>query len=117
MWKTSFFQQDSAICHTKCEAMVLLQTQFPGRVIHRFGDQDWPPRSCDLSSMDFFLWERRRMSANKPETVDRLKEKIRRVIGEIHPYLCEKVIHNFNKRITLCQSVSGGHLPDVVFYV
>ena len=29
---------------------------FPGPVLSRFGDQNWPPRSCDLTSLDFFLW-------------------------------------------------------------
>ena len=26
-----------------------------GRVLSRFGDQNWPPRSCDLTLLDFFL--------------------------------------------------------------
>lgn len=114
-----FFQQDGATCHTARETMVLLQTKFPGRVISRFGDQHWPPRSCDLTPMDFFLWGyvKEKVYANKPETVEHLKEEIRRVIGEIQKHLCENVIQNFNNRITLCHRFRGGHLPDVVFHV
>lgn len=114
-----FFQQDGATCHTAHETMVLLRTKFPDRVISRFGDQNWPPRSCDLTPMDFFLWGylKGKVYANKPRTVEHLKEEIRRVIGEIEQPLCENVIENFKKRLTLCQRMRGGHLPDVLFHV
>ena len=29
---------------------------FASRVLSRFGDQNWLPRSCDLTPLDFFLW-------------------------------------------------------------
>lgn len=51
MW----FQQDGATCHTARETVELLHESFPGRVISRFGDRHWPPRSCDLTPLDFFL--------------------------------------------------------------
>jgi len=41
MW----FQQDGATCHTARETIQLLHETFPGRVLSRFGDQNWPPRS------------------------------------------------------------------------
>ena len=44
-----YFQQDGATCHTSDE-------KFPGRVISRNGDYNWPPRSCDSTPLDFFLW-------------------------------------------------------------
>ena len=50
MW----FQQDGATCHTTRANMALLQETFPGRVISRRGDINWPPRSCDLTPIDFF---------------------------------------------------------------
>ena len=52
MW----FQQDGATCHTARETTVLLRENFRGRVISRNGDQNWPPRSCDLTPCHFFLW-------------------------------------------------------------
>ena len=52
MW----FQQDNAICHTANKTIQLLHETFPGRVFSHFGDQNWLPRSCDLTSLDFFLW-------------------------------------------------------------
>ena len=38
------------------ETIRLLHETFPGRVFSRFGDQNWPPRFCDLTPLDFFLW-------------------------------------------------------------
>ena len=52
MW----FQQDDATCHTADETIQSPHETFPGRVLSRFGDQNWPPRSCDLTPLDFFLW-------------------------------------------------------------
>ena len=71
MW----FQQDGATCHTARETIQLLHQSFPGRVISRFGDQNWPRRSCDLTPLDFFLWGflKSMVYANKPTTTQALK--------------------------------------------
>ena len=52
--KNMWFQQDDAICHTTQANMALLQQAFPGRVISRRGDINWPLRSCDLTPLDVF---------------------------------------------------------------
>lgn len=41
MW----FKQEGAACHTDRETLRLLNEIFPGRVVSRFGDQNWPPRA------------------------------------------------------------------------
>ena len=51
-----YFQQDCATCYTSGKIIGLLREKFPGRVIFRNGDYKWPPRSCDLTHLDFFLW-------------------------------------------------------------
>ena len=51
-----YFQQYGAMCYTGGETIGLLREKFPGRVISRNGDYKWPPRSCDLTPLDFFLW-------------------------------------------------------------
>ena len=42
-----YFQQDGATFHTSGEIFSLLREKFPGRVIFRNGDYNWPPRSYD----------------------------------------------------------------------
>ncbi|XP_078047551.1 uncharacterized protein LOC144475472 [Augochlora pura] len=114
MW----FQQDGATCHTARETIQLLHESFPGRVISRFGDQNWPPRSCDLTPLDFFLWGflKSKVYINKPTTTHALKEEIELCINEIQPHLCKTIIENFNKRVRMCQQSLGGHLPDMLFH-
>ncbi|GFV33086.1 uncharacterized protein TNCV_4278371 [Trichonephila clavipes] len=51
-----WFQQDSATCHTACSTIYLLKDTFGDRLISRFGPVNWPPRSCDLTPLDYFLW-------------------------------------------------------------
>jgi len=115
MW----FQQDGATCHTARETMQLLHTKFPGRVISRFGEQNWPPRSCDLTPLDFFLWGyvKQKVYANDPQTIVALKDEIRRVIYELPQNLCIKVIENFIKRAKVCRAARGSHLADIIFHV
>ena len=50
-----WFQQDGAAAHTARESMQLLRKRFNGRIISRFSDINWPSRSPDLTSPDFFL--------------------------------------------------------------
>ncbi|GFV34274.1 uncharacterized protein TNCV_991951 [Trichonephila clavipes] len=50
------FQQDGATCHTARATIDLLKDMFGDRLISRFGPVNWPPRSCDLTPLDYFLW-------------------------------------------------------------
>ncbi|GFU69003.1 transposable element Tc3 transposase [Trichonephila clavipes] len=49
------FQQDGATCHTARATIDLLKDTFGDRLISRFGPVNWPPRSCDLTPLDYFL--------------------------------------------------------------
>lgn len=52
----TWFQQDGATAHTARDSMTLLREAFPQKLISRFGDIPWPPRSPDLTPMDFFFY-------------------------------------------------------------
>ncbi|CAK9806600.1 hypothetical protein ANTPLA_LOCUS4952 [Anthophora plagiata] len=92
MW----FQQDGTTCHTAHATMDLLHDIFNGMIISCFGDVNWPPRSCDLMPLDFFLWGyvKSRVYANKPQTIDALKINITNAINDIDPDLCGRIIEN-----------------------
>ncbi|GFW01034.1 uncharacterized protein LOC103524116 [Trichonephila clavipes] len=51
-----WFRQDGATCHTARATIDLLKDTFGDRLISRFGPVNWPPRSCDLTPLDYFLW-------------------------------------------------------------
>ena len=117
--KTLWFQQDGDLCHAAKETVNLLRSKFQGRIISRNCEVNWPPRSCNLTHLDYFLWGYMKSTvyANNPKTTDDLKDEIPRVILEIEPKLCTQVIDNFNKRMASCQKSLGGHLADIVFHV
>ncbi|GFS62041.1 uncharacterized protein TNCV_2593031 [Trichonephila clavipes] len=73
------FQQDGAICHTACATIDLLKNTFGDRLISRFGPVNWPPRSCDLTPLDYFLWNyvKSLVYEDKPQTLDHLEDNIR----------------------------------------
>jgi Helix-turn-helix domain (DUF4817) len=113
-----WFQQDGATCHTSRETIALLNEKFPQKVISLRGNQEWPARSCDLTPCDFFLWGfiKSKVYVNKPQTIPQLKAEIRRVINGISPDVCERVLANFNERITQCRASLGSHMADIIFH-
>ncbi|GFX34383.1 DUF4817 domain-containing protein [Trichonephila clavipes] len=80
-----WFQQDGATCHTARATIDLLKDTFGDRLISRFGPVNWPPRSCDLTPLDYFLWGcvKSLVYADTPQTLDHLEDNIRRVIADI----------------------------------
>ncbi|GFV14652.1 histone-lysine N-methyltransferase SETMAR [Trichonephila clavipes] len=60
-----WFQQDGATCHTARATIDLLKDTFGDRLISRFGPVNWPPRSCDLTPLDYFLWGYVKMSLSE----------------------------------------------------
>ncbi|GFT31848.1 transposable element Tcb2 transposase [Trichonephila clavipes] len=91
-----WFQQDGATCYTARATIDLLKNTFGDRLISRFGPVNWPPRSCDLTSLDYFLlgYVKSLVYVDKPQTFDHLEDNIRRVISDIRPQMLEKVIEN-----------------------
>ncbi|GFV62133.1 hypothetical protein TNCV_4109361 [Trichonephila clavipes] len=63
------------------------------RLISRCGPVNWPPRSCDLTPLDYFLWDyvKSLVYADKPQTLDHLEGNIRRVIADIRPKMLENL--------------------------
>ncbi|GFU99675.1 putative DD41D transposase [Trichonephila clavipes] len=56
-----WFQHDGTTCHTALSLSLslvpqsnLLKDTFGDRLISRFGPMNWPPRSCDLTPLDYF---------------------------------------------------------------
>ncbi|GFV56397.1 uncharacterized protein TNCV_855502 [Trichonephila clavipes] len=104
-----WFQQDGATCHTARATIDLLKDTFGDRLISRFGPVNWPPRSCDLTPLDYFLWGyvKSLVYADKPQTLDHLEDNIRRVIADIRPQMLEKVIENWTSRLDYIRASRG----------
>ncbi|GFV56971.1 hypothetical protein TNCV_1678521 [Trichonephila clavipes] len=112
-----WFQQDGATCHTARATIDLLKDTFGDRLISRFGPVNWPPRSCDLTPLDYFLWGyvKSLVYADKPQTLDHLEDNIRRVIADIRPQMLEKVIGNWTSRLDYIRANRGSPMPEIIF--
>ncbi|GFS79505.1 putative transposable element [Trichonephila clavipes] len=111
------FQQDGATCHTARATIDLLKDTFGDRLISRFGPVNWPPRSCDLTPLDYFLWGYVKIlvNADKAQTLDHLEDNIRRVFADIRPQMLEKVIENWTSRLDYIRASRGSHMPEIIF--
>ncbi|GFV66285.1 transposable element Tcb1 transposase [Trichonephila clavipes] len=115
-----WFQQDGSTCHTARATIDLLKDMFGDRLISRFGPVNWPPRSYDLTPLDYFLWVhwsnvKSLVYADKPQTLDHLEDNIRRVIADIRPQMLEKVIENWTSRLDYIRASRGSHMPEIIF--
>ncbi|GFX59477.1 DUF4817 domain-containing protein [Trichonephila clavipes] len=112
-----WFQQDGAACHTARATIDLLKDTLGDRLISRFGPVNWPPRSCDLTPLDYFLWGyvKSLVYADKPQTLDHLEDNIRRVIADIRPQMLEKVIENWTSRLDYIRASRGSPMPEIIF--
>ncbi|GFX41473.1 putative transposable element [Trichonephila clavipes] len=112
-----WFQQDGATSHTARATIDLLKDTFGDRLISRFGPVNWPPRSCDLTPLDYFLWDyvKSLIYTDNPQTLDHLEDSICRVIADIRPQMLEKVIENWTSRLDYIRASRGSPMPEIIF--
>ncbi|GFU92363.1 DUF4817 domain-containing protein [Trichonephila clavipes] len=112
-----WFQQDGATYHSARATIDFLKDTFGDRLISHFGPVNWPPRSCDLTPLDYFLWGyvKSLVYADKPQKLDHLEDNIHRVIADIRPQMLEKVIENWMSRLDYIRASRGSHMPEIIF--
>ena len=88
-----WFPHDGATSHTARETMDMLRNHFGEHLISLFATVNWPPKSCDITPLDYFLWGyvKSEVFRNKPATIDALEANITRVIREIPVAMYERV--------------------------
>ena len=97
--------------------MSVLRSSFPGQVISRFGDIEWPARSPDLFPLDILLWGylKGRVYRENPTTLDQLKEAIQTEIRLISPEMTSAVMKTMRKRAESCIASKGRHMKNIIF--
>ena len=106
-----WFQQDGATWHTAEATLDVLRPVFKDRIISRRADVVWPPWSCDLTPLDYYLWGavKDKCHADKPERIDALKDNIREAIGKIKLHTIDNVLKNSTDRVGYCMASRGSH--------
>ena len=92
---------------------------FPGRLVSLRGDIEWPLYSPDLNPCDFFLWGhlKERVYRESPDSLDALKDAIRRKIQAIPLEMVLRVVANFRERLQACIDEGGRQLKDHIFKI
>ena len=105
--------------HTSRQTIHLMATKFDDRIISRNSDMNLLQRSCDLTSLDYFLrsFLKSKVYANVPQISQYLKNNIRAKIEAVGHVLFERLIQNFDIRMQACKKSRGGHTNDSIFYL
>ena len=104
-----WFQQDGATCHIAKVTLDILRPVFEARIISRRADVLWLLRSCDYTPLDYYLCGavKDKCYADKSETIDALKDNIRKAIGEIQLHTIDNVLKNWTDRVGYCMTSLG----------
>ena len=94
-----WFQQTGTTAHTSVIGRDWLKSRFGSKVISHLTDFPWPPRSPDLSPLDFFLWSyvKEKVFSTRPSSIDNLKIAIREALPLIDQDTLSAVTANFEK--------------------
>ncbi|GFV46139.1 uncharacterized protein TNCV_1256951 [Trichonephila clavipes] len=94
--------QDGATSHTANPVKAfLIQTFGEDRIVSRHCRYPWPPRSPDLTPVDFWLWGylKSRVYLSGPSSLSELKDAIRREVSSIHPDVLHSTVAGFVTRL------------------
>ena len=107
MW----FQQDDATFRTVEATLDVLRPVFEDRIISHRADIVWPHRSCDLTPLNYYLWGavKDKCYADKPETINALKDNIREAIGVIQLHTIDNVFKNCTDCVGYCMTSRGNY--------
>ena len=113
-----WFQQEGAMCHTAEATLDVLRPVFENRIISHRADVVWPLWSCDLTPLDYYLWGavKDKYYADKPKTINALKDNNREAIGEIQLHTSDNVLKNWTDCVGYCMASRASHLNEITFH-
>ena len=91
---------------------------FEDRIISRRANVVWPPRSCDLTPLDYYLWGtiKNKYYSGNPETIDALKDNIREAIAEVQLHTIDNTLKKWSDRVGYCMASRGSRLNEITFH-
>lgn len=114
-----YFQQDGCPAHNTLIVRHYLNQHFPERWIGTHSHPiSWPPRSPDLTPLDFFYWGYLKNSIygyeNRPNNLDELRVKINEVSHAIPADMLLNVQRSFYDRMGYCLAQEGGIFENLL---
>ena len=108
---------EGAMCRTAEATLDVLRPVFEDRIISHRVDVVWPPWSCDLTPLDYYLWRavKDKCYADKSVTIDALKNNFREAFGEIQLNTIDTGLKNCIDRIGYCMASRVSDLNEIIF--
>lgn len=109
-----YFQQDGATAHTAHATIEFLQRYFNNnRLISR---NRWPPRSPDLTPLDFFLFGYLKNTVFKTplHTLPELQDAITNAVNSVTEEMIRNVFNSLKTRINVCLQNEGSHFEHML---
>ncbi|CAF3178865.1 unnamed protein product [Rotaria sp. Silwood2] len=105
---------DGAPPHYAQPVRQFLHETFPDRWIGRRAPIEWPVRSPDLTSTDFFLWPMIKDSfyVTKPENIHALKDAITTEMQRLPEDLCRRACQSVSKGLQLCKNLQDENIEQ-----
>ena len=108
--RNMWYQQDGAGPHFANIVKDFLNNTYAGRWIGRAGSINWPPRSPDLTPLDFFLWGyvKQKVYSTEIDTVETLRQRIIAAFEAVKEQgVCENVRNSTIRRLQTCIETEG----------
>ena len=104
--------QDGTPPHFSCFVTDVSNERFPDVWMGRGGPIPWPPRSTDLSPLDFFLWGyiTNIVYAEKIRNIQHLQERITPAIETVTRDMIQKTWQEIEFRLDVCRATIGAHI-------
>lgn len=112
-----FFQQDGAPAHNAIIVRQQLNEMFGNRWMGTHGPVEWPPRSPDLTPLDFFLWGHLKtvIYADPPANLQDLKNKITVACRQLtKEQILAAPYREVSRRLELCLEKNGGNFEHFI---
>lgn len=111
-----FFQLDGCPAHYFRLVRNWLDTNYNERWIGRGGPVAWPPRSPDITPLDFFVWGyiKEIVYSTPVTTREELIERIENAAHTITPEHLANVRQSVIRRCQLCIDQNGGHFEQLL---
>lgn len=106
------FQQDGAPLHFHRDVTTFLNNTFPERWIGRGGPTAWPPRSPDLTPLDFSAWGVIKDIVYKTKVRDlvELRQQIYGAVAAITPDMLMDMWRELEYHFDICRATNGAHI-------
>ena len=109
---TIIFQQDGAPPHWGLRVCRFLNETFSDLWIERDGPISWPPRSSNITPLDFFLWGYVKdiVYQTKVQDITNLKQRISNAIATIDKAMLQQTWQEIKYRLDVLCVTKGAHI-------